>query len=292
MSYNRRKFLKDTAGIGSGLAFASMTGITLAGCDLFDDKINPFGLQLYTLRDVLPANPKEVLKQVASYGYNQIESYEGNDGMFWGMGNKGFRQFIDDLGMTLVASHCDVSKDFERKANEAAEVGIKHLYCPWKGPQPTIDHFKKIADEFNAYGEICRKSGIRFGYHNHDYSFKEIEGQIPQDVLMNNTDPALVDYEMDIYWVVTAGQDPISWFKKYPGRFKSSHIKDRSSTPEKDNGKNSVDLGTGTIDFKSILKAGSKNSLDYYFVEQEAYPGGSSLKAVENNAGYMKKLKI
>lgn len=294
MSYNRRKFIKETAGITSGFALASLAGNSLFSGDFFEEKkkLKAFGLQLYTLRDDFPKDPKGVLKQIASFGYKQVESFEGKDGMFWGMGNTGFKNYMDELGMTIISSHCNISNDFERKANEAASIGMKYLFCPWKGPQKKLDDYKKFADEFNACGEICRKAGIRFGYHNHDYSFKEMEGQLPQDVMMKNTNPDTVDFEMDIYWVVAAGHDPIEWFKKYPNRFTACHVKDRSKNPGTDNGKNSTDIGTGSIDFSKILKAGSKLGMKYFIVEQEAYPIGTPLQSVQADAEYMKKLKI
>ena len=294
MNYNRRKFIKQTACITSGFALASLAGNGLFGTDLFEEKkkLKAFGLQLYTLRNDLPKDPKAVLKQVASFGYKQIESYEGKDGMFWGMGNTAFKNYMVELGMTIVSSHCNIKKDFERKASEAAAIGMKYLLCPGIGTQKKLDDYKKFADEFNECGEICRKEGIRFGYHNHDYSFKEIEGQLPQDVMMKNTNPDTVDFEMDIYWVVVAGHDPIEWFKKHPNRFTTCHVKDRAKNPAPDNGKNSTDLGTGSIDFSKILKKGSKLGLQYFIVEQESYPNGTPLQAAKVNAVYMKKLKV
>jgi len=212
--------------------------------------------------------------------------------MFWGMGNTGFKKYMDDLGMTLVSSHCDIHKDFPKKAADAGAIGMKYLICPWLGPQKTLDDFKKAAATFNECGNICKQEGIRFAYHNHDYSFKVQEGQLPQDVLLNETDPSLVDFEMDIYWVVTGGQDPESWMKNHKNRFRLCHVKDRSKTPVTDNGKNSVDLGTGSIDWKKVLRTAKENGMNYFIVEQEAYPNGTSLEAVKANAGYMKQLKI
>ena len=104
-----------------------------------------------------------------------------------GMGNKGFKSYMDELGMTIVSSHCDINKDFERKADEAAAIGMKYLICPHYGAQKTLDGFKKAAEIFNERGDICKKAGIRFAYHNHEYSFKPLDGQIPQDVMMQNT---------------------------------------------------------------------------------------------------------
>jgi hypothetical protein len=103
--------------------------------------------------------------------------------------------------MKMISSHCNINNKFEEKAADAASIGMKYLICPYLGPQKTIDDFKKAADNFNAKGEICKKNGLRFAYHNHGYSFQALDGQMPQDVMMQNTDPSLVDFEMDMYWV-------------------------------------------------------------------------------------------
>lgn len=287
----RREFIKTTAFATSGMLLSSH----LAACQLSsvsEDVKDNFGLQLYTLRDVLPNNPKDVLTQVASYGYKQIESYEGQQGIFWGMKNTEFKKLMDDLGMKIVSSHCDINKDFERKAAEAAEIGMSYLIAPYLGPQKKIDDFKKFAETFNQRGEICKKHGIKFGYHNHDYSFVPLEGQMPQDVLMQNTDKSLVDFEMDIYWVVTAGQDPVAWFDKYPGRFKLCHIKDRKKGASASDKNASVNLGTGSIDFKKILKEAGKKGMEYYLVEQEAYQNTTPLAAAKAGAEYLKHFRI
>lgn len=292
MQYNRRKFIKITGGVTTGFALSSLTGMSIFSSCEEAAKIKKFGIQLYTLRDVIGTDPKGVLKQLSSFGYKQIESYEGAQGMFWGMSHTDFKKYMDDLGMSIVSSHCDITKDFEKKAAEAAAIGMKYLVCPWKGPQKSLDDFKKFTDEFNQKGEICKKNGIRFAYHNHDYTFKPLEGQLPQDVLMNGTDASLVDFELDMYWVAAANEDIEAWLKKYPSRFRLCHVKDRSKTPGADNGKNSVDLGTGGINWSKILKTAKANGMEYFIVEQEAYPNGSSTEAAKVNAGYMKKLKI
>jgi sugar phosphate isomerase/epimerase len=308
MDFKRREFLRITANLAAGLAIVPMACNSSSNDDKAKDAgssdtttasntavdaavpLTSFGLQLYTLRDDLPKDPKGVLKQVSSFGYKQIEGYEGKDGIFWGMSNTDFKKYIDELGMTFVSSHCDINKDFEKKAADAAAIGMKYLICPYKGPQKKLDDFKKFADEFNKKGEICKKNGIRFAYHNHDYTFKELEGQMPQDVLMNGTDPALVDYEMDIYWVVTAGQDPEAWLKKYSNRFKLVHVKDRTKGATE--AADSCTLGQGSIDFAKVLKTASQNGIEYYIVEQEKYEGTTPLKAADDDAQYMKTLKI
>lgn len=307
MDFKRRQFLKMSGNLAALLALgpvacklssndqkeskedttAANSGTVTAGTALA-----AFGLQLYTLRDDLPKDPKGILKQVASFGYKQIESYEGKDGMFWGMSNTDFKKYMDDLGMVIVSSHCDINKDFEKKAADAAAIGMKYLVCPWLGPQKKIDDFKKAADEFNKRGEICKKNGIRFAYHNHAYSFEPVEGQLGQDVMMTNTDPDLVDYEMDIYWVAAAGQDTEAWLKKYKNRFRLCHVKDRAKGATPADHDASVDLGKGSLDFSRLLKTASENGMEYYIVEQEKYEGTTPLKSVEANAAYMKNLKI
>lgn len=292
MDNSRRKFIKITGGVTTGFALSGLSGLSYFSSCEETGKLKKFGIQLYTLRDVVLKDPKGVLKQLASFGYTQIESYEGPQGMFWGMSNTDFKKYMDELGMSIVSSHCDINKDFEKKAAEAAAIGMKYLICPWKGPQKSLDDFKKFTDEFNQKGEICKKNGIRFAYHNHDYTFKPLEGQMPQDVLMNGTDASLVDFEMDMYWVAAANQDIEAWLKKYPNRFRLCHVKDRSKTPGPDNGKNSVDLGTGSIDWSKILSTAKANGMEYFIVEQEAYPNGTSLEAAKVNAEFMKKLKV
>src|SRR4029079_19583019 len=125
---------------------AATTGLLLSSylpacksASISKDVRDTYGLQLYTLRDVLPKDPKDVLTQVASFGYKQIESFEGQKGMFWGMSNTEFKKLMDDLGMKIVASHCDIKKDFDRKAAEAAEIGMNYLICPYLGPQKTLN---------------------------------------------------------------------------------------------------------------------------------------------------------
>lgn len=288
-SSSRRDFLRGGAFAALGLALPFKRKSSLIESFAASKKLNAFGLQLWTVKEDMARDAKDTLKKVASYGYKQIESFEGKSGMFWGMSNKDFSKYLDGLGTRIISSHCNISTDFEKKAAEAAEIGMKYLICPYKGPQKSIDQFKKFADEFNKAGEICKKNGIRFAYHNHDYSFKPVDGQLPQEVMMNNTDKDLVDFEMDIYWVVAAGESPEAWFKKHPNRFRLCHVKDYAKTA---NGHESVQLGKGTIDFHSILKAGTANGLRNYIVEQEAFTGSNPLDSAAADAKYMKAFAI
>ncbi len=254
----RNEFLKLSGGLALA-GFASKSGFaSLAGESA---KLKNFGIQLWSVRDDLAKDPKGVLQQLSSYGYKQIESFEGGKGMFWGMSNTEFKAEMDKLGMKIISSHCDISKDFEKKAADAAAIGMKYLICPYKGPQKDLDAFKKFADEFNQKGEICKKNGIRFAYHNHDYSFATMNGEMGQDVMMKNTDANLVDFELDMYWVVAAGQDIETWLKKYPKRFRLCHVKDRKKGATVTQKDESVVVGTGRIDYPKILKTAKKQGM-------------------------------
>lgn len=294
MNQGRRKFIQLAGAAGGALALNGVMANSVFNSSFFEEgkKIKKFGLQLWTLRDDLPKDPKAVLKQVAEAGYAHVESFDGAKGMFWGMKHTEFKSYLSSLGMTIHSSHCNLDADMDKKISEAAEIGMKYLIYPWEGPAKTIDDYKKLAEGFNKKGEACKKAGLRFAFHNHDYTFRPINGQMAQDVLMQNTDPSLVDFQMDIFWVVAAGQDPEQWFKKYPNRFRLCHVKDRSKTPDKEEGKNSVELGTGTINFSQILRTAKQNGMEYFIVEQEAYPNGTPLEAIKTDGAYMKKLKV
>jgi sugar phosphate isomerase/epimerase len=287
MTYDRKTFLKMSGLLAGGAAIGTLP--FLKGCSPAQSSSQTdFGLQLYTLRDVITEDPEATLRQIADFGYNKIESYDGPMGMWWGMGNTGYKNLLDELGMTAISSHANVFEEFERKANEAAEIGMTFIVCPWVGPQESMDDFREIAGQFNEMGEIANDLGLRFAYHNHAYSFEELEGELPQDVMMENTDPELVEYQMDIYWVVAAGHDPAEWMQKYPGRFTTCHVKDLAPGDEPE----STVLGTGSIDFTKLLPVAAEYGMEEFIVEQEVYTGTTPIDAIRDNATYMKEFKI
>ncbi|MEO1262870.1 MAG: sugar phosphate isomerase/epimerase [Bacteroidota bacterium] len=304
MQKKRRTFLQ-TAGImtagsmvlpnwacsGGSKETETTTATTEAAPAAPTPSLDKFGIQLYTLRDVIPADPKGTLKQLADFGYKQIEGYEHKEqGIYWNMSHTDFKKYLDDTGLQMVASHCDINKDFEKKVGEVAEIGVEYMICPWVGPQENMDEWRKIADKFNECGEICKKAGIRFAYHNHAYSFKPVTDIIPHDFLMDNTDPALVDHEMDIYWVVTAGVDPAAYLAKYSNRFRLCHVKDRMKTATPDEREASCDLGTGSIDYPKILKVAADHGMKYFILEQERYDGSTPMDSAKVGADYLKQL--
>ncbi len=284
MNNSRRDFLRNTALAGFALSMPFKNELMAMG-----DAHNSFGIQLWSVKEALAKDTMGVLTHLSKCGYKKIESFEGEKGIFWGMTNTEFKKRMDALGMKLVSAHCDTSNNFEQKAADAAAIGMKYLICPYKGAQPSIDHYKKIADEFNTCGEIAKKHGIKFAYHNHDYSFVPMNGQVPQDVMMNNTNKDTVDYEMDMYWTVAAGVDPLAYMDKHPGRFKLVHVKDMTKLA---NGEHeSCVIGKGTIDYKNMLSKVAKRGVKHMIVEQESYTGTNELDAAKDDAAYMKTLK-
>jgi sugar phosphate isomerase/epimerase len=286
MSYSRRRFLQTTGLLG--------TGAMLASNNLFAAKepLTNFGIQLWTVQQDMAKDAAGTLKALASYGYKQIEGFEGGKGMFWGMTVNDMKKYMEDLGIKMISSHCNINDKFESKAADAANMGMKYLICPYLGPQKSIDAFKKAADNFNTKGEICKKNGLRFAYHNHGYSFKSIDGQVPEDVMLANTNPRSGRFEMDMYWVVTGGADIATYLKKYKNRFRLCHIKDRQKGVAATVDDASVILGTGSIDYPSIVPLAKKYGVEYFIVEQEKFEGTTPMASAEADAKYMASLKV
>ena len=288
MNHSRRTFIRNSALTAMALSIPFSNELMAMV------KPNPtFGIQLWSVKMALDKDPMGVLKLLSKSGYKKVESFEGMKGMFWGMKNTEFKKVMDDLGMNIISSHCNDTgdfKSFERKAAEAGEIGMKYLICAHKGPQKSIDNFKQFADEFNECGKIAKKHGLRFAYHNHDYSFIPMNGIVPQDVMMENTDKDVVDFEMDLYWTRVADIDPVAYMKRYPNRFKLVHVKDLVKTNTAI-GHESCIIGKGTIDYKTLLPLVAKQGVQHMFAEQEAYTGTNELDAAVADAAYMKTLK-
>ncbi|MBT1701813.1 sugar phosphate isomerase/epimerase family protein [Chryseosolibacter indicus] len=248
------------------------------------------GLQLYSLRDTIPNDPKGVLKKVAGFGYGKIETYAYSDGKIFGMAFKDFGNYVKDLGMKITSGHYPLalakSDKWEMAVADAKSVGQKFMVVPYlnEPERRTIDDYKSICEALNKAGEVCNKNGIRFGYHNHNFEFETIDGQLPYDVMLAELDPKLVSMEMDIYWVYRAGKDALDYFKKYPGRFEQWHVKDMDKTnPDKN-----ADVGTGSLDWKKIFAQAKQSGLKHFYIEQESYPAApidsieASIKNLKN----------
>lgn len=294
----RRKFIQLSSAIGVGallpLQFCSPkkenSNIQLPSFSAGKGTLSEIGVQLISVRSAMAKDPQGTIKKLAQFGYNYIESFDGGKGIYWGMGNKDFKSFLDDLGLNIYSSLVKKLDELEQHAKDAADIGIKYLICPWAGPQKNMDGYKTLADDFNNMGEICKQNGVKFAYHNHGYSFMNLDGEIPQDYLMDNTDPDLVDFELDFYWAYSAGQDPVKYLEKYPNRFVLGHIKDKDGNVDRFEPNGSTLIGEGVIDFRKMLRTGMDNGMQYFLVEQERFVGNTPTEAAEKNAAYMRNL--
>ena len=306
MTIKRSEFIKQSLLMSAGTAFFAGTSLaTLTGCTSSDDTSDstlasssrPFGIQLWSVRDVIGDDVQGTLQKLSDYGYRQIETFDGEMGMFWGMGHEGYKTFLNDLNMTPISGHCNFMENAEEKIEQAAAIGMEYLIVPWLGAQETMDDYRRAAAQFNVWGEMCKQAGIQFAYHNHDYSFVPVGGVYPQDVMMEETDPELVQYEMDVFWVAVAGEDPADWMKRYPGRFTLAHIKDlasptAASTSESEastSAPQSTVLGTGTLDLATMIYTAKEYGCKHMIVEQEQYEGTDPMSAAADNATWMQK---
>lgn len=282
---NRRDFLRTTAAFMA----AAMISPTFA----FAGEKKTIGLQLYTVRDKIKLDLKSTLEKVAQIGYNSAEAagYNVADGTFYGMAPKAFAELLNGLGMPLTSSHTVFELDTAEKViADAASTGAKYIIYPFLADQfrTNLDGWKATAEKFNKMGEIAKKNGIQFGYHNHAFEFEKMEAQIPYDLLVSQTDPSLVTFEMDLYWVTKGGYNPVDYFKKYPGRFQLWHVKDMTKTEDKF----FAPVGSGRIDFSSIFAEKKTAGMKYFFVEQDSFKDLDAFESIEMSFKYLSQAKF
>lgn len=281
----RRDFIKTSAVTAAGLlSFPALSSPAKIKGQL--------GLQLYTLRDSIHADPKGVLGRVANYGYKELETFSYRDGKIFGMAFTDFGNYVKDLGMKVVSGHYGldqaISDSWDAAIADAKSIGQEYMVVPYlvDTDRKSLDDYKKVCVQLNKAGEACKKQGMKFGYHNHAFEFDAMEGKKPFDLMLAELDPKLVSIEMDIYWIVRAGEDPIQYFEKYPGRFEQWHVKDM----EKHNKDRNANIGTGSIDYTRIFAKAKQSGMKHWYVEQESYPG-EPIESVGASADYLKKLQ-
>ncbi|MDB5156093.1 MAG: hypothetical protein JWR50_800 [Mucilaginibacter sp.] len=271
----RRDFLKNMGTLAVG-------SVLLSSYKFAPRSVSNPGIQLYTFRDEMLADPKGTLKIIADLGIKQVESAASSKGLFYGLTPQEMKKTCKGFGLTLRSAHCSIDSNWQNTIKQASESGQEYLVCstiPFSGD--TVENYQKIAERFNKAGQECLDAGLKFGYHNHDYEFKTDQGLVLYDVLLANTDPELVNMEMDLGWVVAAGKDPLAYFKEYGPRFPLWHLKDMK-------GKNSVEFGKGSLDIKGLLQHSKEAGMKYFFIEQEEYPAGSALASMKINMEYLK----
>ena len=271
----RRHFFKNAALFSA--ATVIMPKISFAAT-----KNSGYGVQLYSFRDDMLTDPIKTLEKIASLGFKEIESAGSNKGYYYGLSPKEMATTCKALGMSLTSGHVHLDEKFEQTMADAVAAGQKYLICsslPSKGQ--TVDNYKKVADQFNIAGEACKKWGLKFGYHNHEYEFESENGKVLYDVLMDNTQKDLVHMELDLGWVVVAGKDPLHYFKKYPKRFPLWHLKDMDL-----NEKVSTEFGKGVLDIQLMLEFTKLSGVEHIYIEQEEY-AHNPFKSMQHNMDYL-----
>jgi len=274
----RRTFLKQSS-------LAAAGAMILPSCGFASASEQKFGVQLYSFRDAMAEDALGTLKQIASIGIKEIESARSNKGHYYGLSPEEMKKACEDLGMSLKSGHVALDDNFQKTMEEAVVSGQPYLICssmPSRGQ--TVDNYKKVAEAFNKAGEDCKKLGLKFGYHNHEYEFESENGEVLYDVLMDNTDPDLVHMELDLGWVIVGGKDPLDYFKKYPGRFPLWHLKDMNMTK-----KESTEFGKGRLDIKTMMQNQEASGVKHIFIEQEEY-ASTPLQSMKHNMEFLKNL--
>ena len=284
----RRDFLKQ-AGLFSAAALVQPSLLRAAPAPL------KIGLQLYSLRETIGQDVKGTLAKVAKAGYQEVETYGYSpEKYFWGLTPGEFKAALASNGLSTSSGHYDVG-DFMRDGSEASlqaaidaakGSGQTYVIVPYLDEKlrASVADFKTVAARLNKAGALCQAAGLKLGYHNHDFEFKPIGGTTLFDVMLKETDPKLVSFELDLYWVVRAGQDPIKLMKAHPKRFPLWHVKDMDKASPGLN----TEVGAGSIDFRKIFAQAGTAGLQHIFMEQENF-GMDAYQSIAQSAAYMKK---
>jgi len=272
----RRKFLRTTV--------AGATAAMIMPSFACNQKQKNTGLILYTVRDEMSKDPEGTLDKIAEMGYNWLEAASYDQGKFYGFKPSVFKNMVESRGMELISSHNGLDNDnLDEVTGAAAEAGLKYLVIPSLQDHRinTPEALKETSAFMNMAGEKCRSMGMKLGFHNHQVEFKHVDGQIPFDVFLNNTNPELVTFELDLAWITAAGYDPVDYFNRFPGRFELWHVKDLSTDNQ------DATLGEGTIDFKPIFSSAETAGMEYFFIEQDHSRTHSPIESAEISRNYL-----
>ncbi len=249
----------------------SMMAIAAAKLRAQSPKRQPIGLQLYTVRKQAEADLPKTLAEVRRAGYDEVELY-------WNVYSHSaaeLRRMLGDAALVAPSGHFDYD-GLESKLDYAHEVGVKYVICPMlpKTMWTSAKGFQDAAEQFNKWGAQVRAGGMTFGFHNHNYEFRQFGQETGFDILMKNTDPKLVKLEMDCYWVTQAGRDPVAMLNEYGDRIRMLHLKDRKTgfAPSQElnqAAQHFTEFGTGSIKWEPILAKAKALGVEHYFIEQD-----------------------
>ncbi|MEV6288363.1 sugar phosphate isomerase/epimerase [Kribbella sp. NPDC051770] len=221
------------------------------------------GMHLYTMRDVLKDDYSGTLNQLAGIGYRTV----GVSGRF-GHSAADIRRFADDAGLKIVLEHVGYSRltdDWEGALEDVRTLGGEWIVVPSLPDElRTLDGFREAAAAFSKAGETAKQAGLKLLFHNHGHDFEVVDGQVKFDILLNEVEPELLGFELDLYWVVNGGQDPIDYFQQHPGRFPALHVKDMAADGSWE------DVGAGTLDFPAMFAHADSGGVRQWLVEHDA----------------------
>lgn len=256
---NRRNFLTTTAAFGA----ASMLNFGGA-LNAYAAPLENVGIQLYAIRNMMKANMEASLAQVAEIGYKEVEFFN-----YYGRSSKDVKAMLDANGLVSPSIHVNIDQlrgdELSKTIEYASALEQKYVTLAWLGEENrgSMDKYKQHAELFQTVGEECNKAGLRFAYHNHEFEFDKFDGVMPYDMLLEQLSEDIMVMEMDLFWIIEAGQDPFKYFAKHPGRFHMCHVKDRATNGDM------VDVGDGVIDFAGLFKKASQAGLKHFFVEHD-----------------------
>lgn len=293
--------------------FIQQTALVLAGSSVFSKQLfaaaaskTITGIQLYSVRDDMKKDPLGTLKALADMGYQYVEHANYINRKFYGYSAAEFKKILEGHGLKMLSGHTVMGKDhwdaskrdftdaWKYTVEDAAIVGQQIVISPWldESLRKNMDDMKRYMEVFNKSGELCKKSGMRFGYHNHNFEFSQsLDGKKIYDIILDNTDPALVAQQLDMGNLYGTGADAYEIVKKHPGRFLSMHVKDeiKAAKGEMSDGYESTVLGTGVANTRAITDLGKKSGGTLHFIiEQESYQGKAPLECARQDLKVMK----
>jgi sugar phosphate isomerase/epimerase len=300
---SRRELLKVASVCAAGTAmYVGAPGLMANPLGL------PLGLQLYSVRDLLPKDYEGTLRQLSAMGYREVEAAG-----FFGRSAGDVKKIMDQTGLHCVSAHypmADLLPHVDEMIQYGKELGLEYIICSSPALQDvtrakpgearasreamTLDDWRWNANKFNSIGERVNAAGIRFGYHNHTTEFRTLDGVVIYDELLRLTDPAKVTMEMDCGWVVVGGKNPVDYLTRYPARFSMLHVKDfkLSNAPATDSAPPpSAELGRGSIDYRPIFQAAKKANIKHAFIEQEQFDM-PPMEALKIDADYMHAITV
>lgn len=297
MNTSRRNFLKSSTML--------LAGTTILPNEFLAERAagEILGIQLYSIRDDMMKNPLGTLKLLSDMGYKHVEHANYVNRKFYGFSAAEFKKILKDLGLNIPSGHTvmgkqhwdEIKKDFTDEwkwtIEDAALVGQQLVISPWLDAslRTNIDVMKRYMDVFNKSGELCKKSGMKFGYHNHDFEFSEKLNDIMlYDIILQNTDPSLVTQQLDIGNMYNGGATALDIIGKYPGRFESMHVKDEIKAGGERKYESTV-LGKGIVPVKEVIDLGRKTGgTKHFIIEQESYQGKTPIECVKEDLVMMK----